>query len=336
MKSNLQELVSNFGAILRYAERHLVARNSSTLALCQLFGTKSAYLIRACIGELCGDGFEPALRFYMAGNRYKTQVALPTSEEAKAPARKLFAEAALADKTEIIRALDGMGLLSLCPLPEEQFTRMEYIAEQVTGPSRLIFLVELSFFAAELEDYGRATKYASEAHNFDPVAWQLYNLRMIEGLAALDAGRSDEAIKHLAKSIDACLTDVRTCLECGLSPPNFLLVAKLLDRGERVEVLRHLLECKSVWRMLRPHIELWISAIESEGRPDFIATEGGRLVTQGRNIQLIESGQVPGRAPKPQSRGQVIAEVENLRADFRLPDNVALPKPVNTDWPGPE
>ena len=335
IKLDLQTIVSRFGEVLQYSERCGVDGDFLTCALCELFAMKYAYMIRACIGESVGTESAHVLGYEVVEDRPVGQRRLPKSGEARVPARKLFSAVASGDRAAILSSLEGMGVLALCPIRQQQFSRMERIVGRVIGRAKLVFLVELAFFAAELGDYERATKYASEAHDFKPVAWELYSLSVIEGLAALNAGKKDEAIKYLSKSINACLTDVHSCIACGISPPNFGLTEKLLERGKRIEVLRHLLDCKAVWRALRPHIEEWIRMIESGGRPDFTAEGTWRLATQCRNARLIDSGQELADTSMQQSRDQVITEVERMRAEVKLPKNIPMPKPAGR-WPGPE
>ncbi len=340
IKFDLQTVVSRFGEVLQYSERRCVPGDSLTCALCELFAMKYAYMIRACIRESIGAELADTLGDRVMEDRPGGRLRrLPKPDEARVPARGLFLAVASGDRAAILSALEGMGVLALCPKPQQQFASMEPIAGKVIGRAKLVFLVELSFFATELADYERASKYASEAHKFNPVAWELYSLSVIEGLVAWNAGKTDEAVKYLYKSINACLTDVHACLGCGTSPANFLLAEKLVECGERVEVLKHLSDCKFVWRMFRPHIEEWIRVIESGGRPDLTAGGTWRLATQCRNARFLDSGQ--DLAVAPMHRDQVIAEVEKMRAEFKLPKNIPLPSSAREKerigkWPGVE
>ena len=323
---DLQTEVSGFGEVLQYSERCL-AGDLLTCALCELFALKYAYKIRGCIAECVGTEVANALeRGVQEDSLGGCQRRLPKAEEARGPALRLFPAVVSRDKTAIWSALDGMRVMALCPVPLQQFSRMERIADRVVGPAKMVFWVELSFFAAELGDYERASIYASEAHNFDPIGWELYSLTVIEGLVALNAGKNDEAIKSLDTSVSACLTDGHACLGCGTSPPNFLLAEKLLERGKRIEVISHLSDCKFVWRFLRSQIEEWIRVIESGGSPSFPAGGTWRLATQCQNARLIDSGQYLAESSMPQSRNQVIAEVERMRAAFKLPKEILLPR----------
>jgi hypothetical protein len=359
---DLKIAVSNFGSVLQYSDRRYSDRRSPdsldslrrcidvdalTCELVQLFAMKHAYLIRACIGKASGSAFGDVSDYKIIEDRFSDRKRLPTSDEAKLPARKLFQAVASEDNIGILSALEGMGVLALCPIPEQQFSRMERLADQVTGRSRVVFLVELSFFAAEIGDYRRASRYIAKAHEFDPVGWELYSLTVIEGLAALEDGKVDEALWLLDKSIGACLADESSCLLCGLSPANFLLAEKLLEHGERNKVMRHLSYSKFVWRILGNQIEEWIRIIEGGGRPDFTAgghwlctnAPGARLAMQRRHLRCIDAGQDLAGISMPQSRDQVIAAVERMREehktrqDTRVLGPASLQRPIS-QWPG--
>ncbi|MFZ1086590.1 MAG: hypothetical protein WAN35_16625 [Terracidiphilus sp.] len=359
---DLKTVVSNFGSVLQYSDRRYSDRRSSgsldslrrcvegdslTCELVELFAMKHAYLIRVCIDKAAGNKFGDVSDYEIMEDRFGDRKRLPTSDEAKIPARKLFPAVASGDNTGILSALEGMGVLALCPSAEQQFSRMEGIAEQVTGRARVVFLVELSVFAAEIEDYLRASKYALEAHELNPVGWELYSLSVIEGLAALNDGKVDEALWFLDKSISACLTDEQSCLMCGMSPANFLLAEKLLERDERNEVLRHLSYSRFVWQALGHHIEEWIRLIGGGGRPDF--TAGGhwlctnapraRLAMQRRHVRSIDAGQDLAAASIPQSRDQVIKAVERMREEYQSRQDTRVLSPAIVQraidmWPG--
>jgi len=340
-ENDLRIVVSQFGEVLQYSERHSGAGDPLARALCELFAMKYAYKIRACLGEFVSLKSPEVVGYESMSDPSASQGRLPSSDEASIPARRLLQVAASDNTSEISSALAGMGVFELCPLPEQQFWRMERIAERVIGRAKLVFWVELAFFATEIEDYKRASRYASEARGFSPVAWESYSLSIIEGLAVLSAGNVDGAVRCLNESIDACLTDVRACLECGKSPPNFLLVDKLLACGKRVEVLRHLVDCKFVWRIFGARIEEWIRVIESLGRPDFGTGGTWRLATQYHNVISIASGEDLEWASSRESRDQVVAEVERMRAEFNppkhiLPSKSAREKALIGKWPGCE
>src|SRR5205814_1659748 len=129
-------------------------------------------------------------------------------------ARKLFGAIASEDGIGVSNALEEMGVLVLSSGRKEQFSRLELVVGYVAGRAQIVPLVELALFATELEDHERAGRYSREARAFSPTSWELYNLCVVEGVISLEAGRRDEAILNLSRSIDACQSDEYASLEC--------------------------------------------------------------------------------------------------------------------------
>jgi len=249
-------------------------------------------------------------------------VTLPEHGAVQKAARELIAAVASEDKAGISSALEEMGVFALCPVPDHQFQRMEVVVGSLQGRARPVMLVELSCLAAEHKDYERASKYAQEARSFNPGSWERYNLCVTEGLVALNAGRDREAVQCLARSFDACLTDEYASLDCGVRAPNFALAQRLLAHGERVEVVRHLLQCKGVWQFFHKQLDKWISLIESGETPDFGASgiinsmmqPATRVQTQW--VLACSPEEKPGVTP-PKSPAEVMAGRERLRAEYK-------------------
>jgi hypothetical protein len=331
---DLRSAVSRFGEVLQYSELRSVDGDFLTRALCQLHAMKSAFVISAYISDHLGAERTKARDRDECGDRIAVLDRLPKSEEAKVPAQRLLAAIASGDRAGAASAIQEMGVLELCPVPEQMFSRMERIAAQVVGRVSVVFWVELSFLAGELDEYKKAHEYSLAAHEFKPNGWELYSLSVIDGLVSLNAGNRGESIKCLTKAVSACLTDARACLCCGISPANLLLAERLFEIGEKMEVLNHLLDCKVVWPVLGRHIDEWIRVIENGGKPDFTAggrwqvtnAPGGRLAAQCRNARLIDSGQdiADGCNTERFARDQVIAEVQRMRAEFKLPNHILL------------
>ena len=177
---------------------------------------------------------------------------------------------------------------------------MAAVARSASGRAQLIPFVDLSLFALDIGDFERARAYVTKARSFDPVAYELYNLCVVKGLIAINAGRHREATQYLEKSIAACQIDECASLACGVRPPDLALVEKLLDGDHRAAVLRHLLDCKNVWQSLGPQTDLWINAIESGEKAHF--RESGmlkamnepafRLLMQYARARSLEDGRV--------------------------------------------
>jgi hypothetical protein len=134
--------------------------------------------------------------------------------------------------------------------------------------------------------------------------------------------------------MSACQTDEYASVECSVRAPLLVLAEKLLERGERVEVLRHLLQCQDVWQFLRPQIEEWITVIERGERLEFQAAEcllpmnqpSVRLKAQWMSACSLQEGS-ESTAPKsttPKSRAAVLAGRERLRAVYRRYKDEAL------------
>jgi hypothetical protein len=330
--ASFEGLFKSYESLLKMSERLYIGGNQMVCTLCELYAMMGAYRIRVCIDST--DEIEIAPDHEKTGNQFSAQHRLPSHEAVQKAARELFVAVSTVDKAGMLRALEEMGVLALCPIPEQQFSRMELVAGCVTGRARLVPLVELSFFAAELGDYWRATKYALEARAFDPSAWELYKVCVVEGLVALNAGKIGEAVQCLSRSMSACQTDEYASVECSVRAPLLVLAEKLLERGERVEVLRHLLQCQDVWQFLRPQIEEWITVIERGERLEFQAAEcllpmnqpSVRLKAQWMSACSLQEGS-ESTAPKsttPKSRAAVLAGRERLRAVYRRYKDEAL------------
>jgi hypothetical protein len=160
-------------------------------------------------------------------------------------------------------------LLHFCPDLNGQSQRMEAISKRLRGRARLIPLAELAYFAAETGDYEYARFYSLQARKYNPRAWELYELCVADGLVALFDGNSALATECLKNSAQACQEGEQSQLQSSIRAPLLLLAQRLLTSGERIEVVRHLLECQNIWRHLRKQFESWIVIIESGRDPQF-------------------------------------------------------------------
>jgi len=132
-------------------------------------------------------------------------------------------------------------------------------------------------------------------------------------------------------SISACQRDEYALLACGARTLNVALVQKLLDSGQRIEVLRHLLQCKDVWQSFRSQIEVWIDLIES-GETLTLQASGmlkvknelaGKLLMLYPRVRALEEQPSLGAPPVvPMSPAEVIARRERLRAAWKERDDV--------------
>jgi tetratricopeptide (TPR) repeat protein len=273
--SDYEELFRAFESLLKDREKFYVSDDHLATALCEIYAIMGAYQILVCIGSTSDTDW--ALAQERDENNSGVREGLPKYEVVQKAARELLAAVSSDDKAKVLGALKEMGFSALCPTTECLFPRMDLVTERVTGHARQVFLVELSRLAAKAGDYERARRYVQQARTFDPSSWELYNVCVVDGLIALNDGRVDEAVQCLARSIGACLAYEKARVQCCVRAPNLELAVKLLERGELVEVLRHLSDCKDVWEVLQPEIDSWIQAINSGERPDFLATGNLRV-----------------------------------------------------------
>jgi hypothetical protein len=268
-KDEFLSAVVDFEYVVKSAETECDSDKHWSKALCMLFAMRSAYSICIRLIQMGGVIPDPAKNGKEIECRLVKQTSLPTLDTVRCAKQMLLEALEAGDGDATVRALEEMGVAALCPAPDEQLVRMERIAESVTGPASVVLWVELAVFAFERDDFNSARKYATEAWGLGPSSWELYNLCVLEGLFALNAGRTREAVQFLEKSMNACQVDAHTSLHCAVRAPNFTLAQKLFEHGERVTVLSHLLECKNVWQTPTMPMEKWIGLIERGEIPDF-------------------------------------------------------------------
>ncbi len=196
-------------------------------------------------------------------------VSFPSITAIQKASHTLYASIETEGKESVSRALDDMGVNTLCPSVADQPGRLEIVVESVKGPARLILLVELALFAIEREAYDDAAKYAQQARALDPFGFELYCVFNVEGLIAAKKSRIDNAARCLIESIDACQVDEYTSLHCGTRLPSLALARTLLENGERAIVLKYLTGCKNVWQFLAQRIDGWTSSIKLGVRVEF-------------------------------------------------------------------
>ena len=321
-RNELLEAVSDFERVVRSSEDLCKGGKRLARLLSVYFAMRSAFSIRAILG-LRDDCLAEAMD--EAGMDWGVEEeSLPTLDAVRSATQRLFAAVASNNKVATVSALEEMGVLSLCPIPDEQLSRMERLAAHVAGRARLVFLVDLSLFSVELGDFDAARKYVTEAWGLDPSAWELYNLYMLEGLFALNAGEIDEAVRYLDRSLNACQIDEHASLNCGIRAPSFLLARKLFERGELSAVLKHLLDCKNVWQFSRMPMSNWIDLIECGKTPDFEDSEivngmnqpSYQLDMQWMRARSLEATKGPGPpSPIPQSPAEVVTARKKLLED---------------------
>jgi len=319
----LLEAATDFELVVKSGEQYCDNSKRLSRILSLFFGMRSAFAVRMSF-----DPMEGLAKLAADGGRaecdYIEQMLLPALARVKSATQRLATAVASNNESGVMSAFAEMGVFALCPVPNEQLSRMERVAENISGRARLVFLIELALFAFELGDFNATRRYVKEAWTLDPSAWELYNLCVLEGLFAVDAEDDREAIRWLEKSINACQTDEHTSLNCGIRPPKFLLVQRLFERGETVAVLKHLAECKNVWQLPRMPMNTWIDRIERGEAPDFreagfakgMSLPSCRLSLQWMRARSLEAAKGPSPAsPIPKSPAEVVAARKKLRKD---------------------
>lgn len=321
-KRELLEHASDFERVVKASVKYCDASNYLSHLLSVMFAMESAFLIRKSLGA--GDSLGDVAKNGLGDVRGPIeQTSLPEIDEVHSAVQRLAVAVASNSRVASITALQEMGVFALCPIPDEQLWRMEHLAGKVSGRARLVFLVELSLFAADNGDFDAVRKYVSEAWSLIPSGWELYNLCVFEGLFALEAGDLNDSVLYLEKSLSACQRDEQTLINCGLRPPNFLLAQRLLDRGARSAVLKHLVACKTVWQRSWMPMEKWINLIQNGQTPDFDDSAGlkgmklpsCRLDLQwmrARSLELATRDTLPERTVK--SLEEVMKAREELLA----------------------
>ncbi len=265
--SDYEELFRAFEGLLKVRHKFFVSNDRLATALCELYAMMGAYQILSCIGAT--GQFEVVAIREEDENHCGACESLPKHETVQDAGRELLAALASGDQAAASDALRGMGVLALGLPSKRMFARMEAVTQRVTGCAQQVLLVDLSRFAAKVGDYERASSYLQQARTFDLNSWELYNAHLIEGLIALNAGRVDEAVECLAQSIRACLAYEKALVQCRLRAPRLELAKKLLDRGKREAVRRHLFDSREVWESLQQQIDSWIQVIDNQGKPNF-------------------------------------------------------------------
>jgi tetratricopeptide (TPR) repeat protein len=320
--SEFKQLFKTFESLLERRRRLCMANDQMAIRLCEFYAIWSACQIRRCIGSTWDFETVPSHEENEASMDFGEKFRKP--ETVHKAAQDLLAAVASEDKAAIPGALKEMGVIALCPAPEQVFSRMEDVTSRVTGLAQQVFLVDLALLAAGVGDFLRAGEYIQQARAFDPSSRELYNIHAIEGLIALNDGRVDEAIRSLENSTKACQTDVDSSIQCSLLPPNLELPERLLELGERTVVSGYLRECHNVWQLHRPQIEEWIRLIETGDKPDFqitrvVGTEDSsspsyRLSMQWMRALSFEMQRSPAKPKASMSPTQILAERERMLA----------------------
>jgi hypothetical protein len=120
-----QELFKAFESLLKGRTRFFVADDSLATALFELLATMGAHEV---IKHVCAS-----TEFEISSIRDENEGLLATNEPfptytvVETSGQRLLAAAASDDKIAVLAALRTMGVLVLCPIPENPFPRLELI-----------------------------------------------------------------------------------------------------------------------------------------------------------------------------------------------------------------
>jgi hypothetical protein len=282
-------------SILQVCTPSEIAANRVARCLVELHLTIGANALLSCLRRLfpsdSDEGWQ-AVQNLSAASR----PLLPQGGAIRSLTPKLFDAVASQDQAQARKTLQDMGVLALWSTPDQQLRRLELIVGTVIGRARLIPLVELAIFAAKVDDAERARKYLVEAHTLSPRSSDLHSLHTVAGIIALSAGQITLAKTHLTESVRICRKDGLACLECTARVPNMMLVKKFLERGDKLSVVKHLIECQEVWKNLTSQMVTWINEIRHDQEPDFEFRTIADHPSMRIQILLLESnllGQMP-------------------------------------------
>ena len=292
------------------------------VALRELYATKSAAEILLSLHGLCPERIDSARDLAQAHDKYHIQPHLPSVGAVENATPRLLNAVASRDWNETVVALTEMGMFELFPTDVKVFNRLELRVGCVNGRARLIPLVELALFAAELGAYERAVAYVSEANTLGPEPPELHDIHTLFGLMALAAGDTEEAKRRLAQSTRVCREDEYARITCGIRPFNLELAKKLLQCEESSAVLEYLTECKEVWAYEAKRIDTWIEAIHNGREPYFFAPSArsalDRPAARIRDLTLrsVFLAGTPKAAMQEPNHG-VRAEVGKMRGEYK-------------------
>jgi hypothetical protein len=315
--------VRAFERVVESSEQLCQEGESLARLLGVFFAMEAAFAIRCSLA--IGEGEVPEMAADSggegSGSTYAEQQSLPKPDAVRTAIPRLVAAVTSNNSAATVSALEEMGVLSLCPNPGEQLSRMERMTATVGSSARLVLLVEIALFAVELRDFDGVNRYVAEARTLSPSSWEFYNLCVLEGLLALKAGKQVEAVQWLERSSNACQVDEHVSLNCAVRAPNFLLAQELVAKGERSAVISHLLLCKYVWDYAQLPFDEWVDIIERGGIPDFQRSEAVQALNQpfwklqtawNRARCLEEEKGLPPTRPNSKSPAEVLTARKRL------------------------
>jgi|SRR5581483_5448338 len=231
-------------------------------------------------------------------------------------------------------ALRDMGVLALCPDIEVQLKRLEFSVGSVIGRFRLLPLVELAIFAAEVDAVNKVSDYLSEAYTLSPTAAELHDLHALSGLVAVRRGNIKDGKRFLLDSVRVCRVDDLACLSCSLRPINLMLADKLLDIGETETVVKYLAQCLSIWRNDESTVSEWIASIRKGQKPSILRAGPQRLMNEPvvRMRMTILKGELLSASPMDTKTEAGYSGVQSLLREHKRSIAAALKGKLERGW----
>jgi hypothetical protein len=209
--------------------------------------------------------FEMPHQFLQTRRLSEVRIKLPSSHAVRSAAAELGAAVLARDRIRAAEALERMGILAVSRAPEQHFGRLEFSVAAVTGPRRLILIVELAVIAAEMGVLQRARAYLAASQAASPGPLEAHDLHTVGGILALNNGDLARACEELFASVYVCRGIGNLVARGPL--PNFTLARRLLEVGEETPVMAYLRRCQQCWNNCADAIGQWIGSIQQGLKP---------------------------------------------------------------------
>jgi hypothetical protein len=265
----LKTRITAFQDVLTACARWRKADSRVAWALSELYAARSANELLLSASALFPNRVEDARKTVNTEHESYTVSTLPSPETVRDGVPRLLSSVTAESPSDTVNALKEMGVLKLCPPPEQLFDRLAFVVGGVIGRARLVPLLELATFAAEQRAYNRAGQFLAEARTLGPGPMEQHCLFTVEGILHLES-------KDILKAKECLLDSIRVCREhsdfvrTGIFGFHVMLAERLLEQGERQTVVNYLTECAHVWSHEKELIGLWISAVNAGEKPEFL------------------------------------------------------------------
>lgn len=271
--SYLERLFRSYEWLLRISDRVYPCGEQVARALCKLYAMMTAFQIWDAVGEFPVSGDNSPVLSDRTPSRHAGNISLPTHSAVKLGSERVIHALGARDQALVTSILAEMGVQALCSDRERHFAMMDSVILEFSGAAKVIPLLELALFWILNGNYERVRSYSHKARAFVPRSWELYTLCIVDGLIALKTDDLPEAAWQLEQAVCALRDDGDASLISSYTGPNLILAQRLLERGDRHEVSRHLVQCREIWQLYPRPFDEWISAIGNGDTPDLLSPE---------------------------------------------------------------